>query len=170
MFIEVTKIPPEGLSIDRALSLRPIVQSNGEPVPAEAVGLSGSLGRSDRDVVFRGRVVAVVSLSCSRCLAPFRLEVSGECSRIYRPGPLGPRPGEGELKEEDLALTPFDGARINLEEIAEEQLYLMIPLKPLCRESCQGLCPHCGADRNLVSCRCSESSGQSQALSLKIPL
>src|SRR5262249_47196966 len=147
----------------------PIVQGNGEPAPVEAVALSGTLRRADPDVVFRGRVAASVSLSCSRCLAPFRLEVVGDCSRIYRAGPLGPRPGEGEMKEEDLALTPFDGARINLEEIAEEQIYLMIPLKPLCRETCQGLCPHCGADRNLANCRCAESAGASPTLSMKLP-
>jgi DUF177 domain-containing protein len=170
LFTEVARIPPEGLQIDRALSLGPVVQANGEPAPVEAVVLSGSFRRADSDVVFRGRVAAVVSLSCSRCLAPFRLEVAGDCSRIYRPGPLGPRPGEGELKDEDLALTPFDGVRIPLEEIAEEQIYLMIPLKPLCRESCSGLCPHCGADRNQVSCRCVENAGASQTLSLKIPL
>ena len=153
MFIEVNRIPPEGLEIDRALELQPIALS-GDSAPVEKVRLAGSFRRSRGDVVFRGTIEATVSLACSRCAAPVTLPVSGSCHRIYRKGPIGRPASEREIDEEDLALTPFDGFRIELAEIAREQIYLLAPLKPLCRESCAGLCPRCGANRNLVSCEC----------------
>ena len=153
MFIEVNRIPPEGLEIDRALELQPIALS-GDSAPVEKVRLAGSFRRSRGEVVFRGIIEATVSLVCSRCMAPVTLPVSGSCHRIYRKGPIGRSASEREIDEEDQALTPFDGFRIDLAETAREQIYLLVPLKPLCRESCAGLCPRCGANRNLVSCGC----------------
>ena len=39
-------------------------------------------------------------------------------------------------------------------QMAREQSYLAIPMKPLCRPDCQGLCPHCGTNRNVATCTC----------------
>jgi uncharacterized protein len=77
---------------------------------------------------------------------------------------------EGELEEEDLALTPYDGFQIDLSEIAREQIYLLVPLKPLCRDSCAGLCQHCGSNRNLEPCDCAEDLQGGDPLTLKLPL
>ena len=35
-----------------------------------------------------------------------------------------------------------------------EQFYLALPMQPLCRPDCQGLCPSCGIDRNVDTCQC----------------
>jgi uncharacterized protein len=35
-----------------------------------------------------------------------------------------------------------------------EQFYLALPMKPLCREDCKGLCPICGVNRNRETCSC----------------
>ena len=157
MFIEVNRIPAEGLEIDRALELQPIALS-GDSAPVEKVRLAGSFRRSRGEVVFRGTIEATVSLICSRCAVPVTLPLSGSCHRIYRKGPIGRPASEREIDEEDLAVTPFDGFRIDLAETAREEIYLLVPLKPLCGESCAGLCPRCGANRNLVSCECARDA------------
>jgi DUF177 domain-containing protein len=170
LFIEVNRIPPEGLRIDRSLNLEPIVLGGDVSAPVGPTRLSGLFRRARRDVVFRGTVEASVSLMCSRCTAPFALSVSGSCHRVYRPGPVGrPVASDREIDEEDLAVTPYDGERIDLSEIAQEQIYLMIPLKPLCRDACAGLCPRCGANRNLAPCGCPDPAG-ADPLTLKLPL
>ena len=109
-------------------------------------------------------------MACSRCLEPFRQPVEGPCHRIFRAGPLGRPESEHALVEEDLALTPFDGDRINLEEMAREQVYLAVPLKPLCQESCRGLCPTCGAELNSAPCDCPETRQEAEALTSKLSL
>jgi uncharacterized protein len=43
-----------------------------------------------------------------------------------------------------------------LEDAVLEQVLLAVPLKAICREDCQGLCPHCVANQNLEHCSCSE--------------
>ena len=40
-------------------------------------------------------------------------------------------------------------------DLLREQFYLALPMKPLCREECQGLCPQCGVNRNVEACQCS---------------
>jgi hypothetical protein len=42
----------------------------------------------------------------------------------------------------------------DLSEIAAEQIYLGLPLKPVCKNDCRGLCPVCGVNRNLEECAC----------------
>jgi uncharacterized protein len=37
-----------------------------------------------------------------------------------------------------------------------EQLYLGLPLKPICSPDCRGLCPSCGANRNTDPCDCAD--------------
>lgn len=170
MFIDVNKIPPAGLEIDRALSLPPLPEGSGETARVESARLLGSLRKTASDVEFRGRVQAVVFLTCSRCLAPFRLTLEAPCHRIFRPGPLGKPESEHALDEEDAALTPFDGVRLDLGEMALEQLVLAVPLKPLCQDLCRGLCPHCGADRNTQPCDCPVEAQESIPLTSKITL
>jgi uncharacterized protein len=58
--------------------------------------------------------------------------------------------------DEDEEVLRFDcpEGKANLVELVAEQIYLALPLKPVCRADCKGLCPHCGANRNEASCGC----------------
>lgn len=55
---------------------------------------------------------------------------------------------------EDAALFYCDRSRVDLREIAREQILLNLPLKPVCRSDCKGLCPTCGVNRNRIECSC----------------
>jgi DUF177 domain-containing protein len=170
LFIEVNKIPPAGLEIDRILQLPTVQLGSGEQAKVGDARLWGTLRRTGSDLEFRGRVQAVIALTCSRCLEPFEQHVEGSCHRIFRAGPLGKPESEHALIEEDIALTPFDGTRINLGEIAGEQVYLAVPLKPLCQENCRGLCPECGADLNTAPCDCAQTRQATEPLTSKLSL
>jgi uncharacterized protein len=62
---------------------------------------------------------------------------------------------EHELVEEDLGVLILSEPVLDTRPIVVEQLHLGIPMKPLCREDCQGLCGQCGADLNEGNCSCS---------------
>jgi uncharacterized protein len=47
-----------------------------------------------------------------------------------------------------------DDGWLDLGPLLREQAWVDIPMKPLCRPDCQGLCPQCGADLNHESCEC----------------
>ena len=59
-----------------------------------------------------------------------------------------------ELEEEDLDLSFYEGEEIDLSPLVQEQIILALPTRPLCRESCKGLCPQCGVNLNVQTCTC----------------
>ena len=97
-------------------------------------------------LVVQGAVDSQLGLECVRCLEPFSLAISSELEETYRLSGAGSRPGESYAVGDDgwLDLTP----------VLREQAWVDIPMKPLCRPDCEGLCPECGANLNHESCEC----------------
>jgi uncharacterized protein len=62
--------------------------------------------------------------------------------------------GEREVQEDDLDTSYYRDDRIDLNELLREQCYLALPMKPLCRDDCKGLCPQCGMNWNTGTCTC----------------
>jgi len=93
-------------------------------------------------IVATGAVAAPWEGLCRRCLEPVEGTLRSEVLEVFEAEPV-----EGET----LLL---DGDRIDLEPVAREAILLGLPMAPLCREDCQGLCPTCGADRNDAGCDC----------------
>jgi uncharacterized protein len=48
----------------------------------------------------------------------------------------------------------FAGPELTLDDYFAELVALQVPVQPLCRDDCLGLCPSCGADRNREACAC----------------
>jgi uncharacterized protein len=61
---------------------------------------------------------------------------------------------EREVEDDDLGTSYYRDDQIDLNELLREQFYLALPMKPLCDEACQGLCPQCGTNLNTGSCNC----------------
>jgi uncharacterized metal-binding protein YceD (DUF177 family) len=111
---------------------------------------------------FRGEL----TVACSRCVDPVKLVIDEKLLVTFMPthempadddaGAAGGGADEdgAEVADEDIDLFPFDGERIDLEPLFREQFVLAIPYAPLCSETCKGLCPQCGIDRNTASCDC----------------
>jgi uncharacterized protein len=98
-------------------------------------------------VMVKGTVSAPWQGLCRRCTTP----VGGELVLSVNERFADP-PGPGE-PEDDLSYPIVDDA-LDLGPMLREAIVLELPLAPLCREDCRGLCPHCGIDRNLESCDC----------------
>lgn len=94
------------------------------------------------------------TLDCRRCLEPVERDVEGEIVLLLVRETESSPPEELELEEEDLGVVHFQGEEIELLPFLEEEMQLNVPMKPLCRPDCQGLCPECGANWNDTSCDC----------------
>jgi uncharacterized protein len=101
-----------------------------------------------------GRLTGELELACSRCLEPFRLPVTTEFDLRYVPRVENAGDGEREVEEDDLSTAFYDGDEIDLVQLITEQFQLALPMKPLCRDDCKGLCPHCGTNLNTGACDC----------------
>lgn len=109
------------------------------------------------DIRIVGKLAVQVEVSCARCLEPVKIPVSRSFDLLYRPLQAEQRAEEVSIHEADTEIGFYSGEGMELEDALREQVLLAVPLKALCREDCKGLCPVCGANRNLQSCQCRES-------------
>ncbi|MGH9063591.1 MAG: YceD family protein [Acidimicrobiales bacterium] len=93
-------------------------------------------------VLARGTVTAPWVGECRRCLGPASGEVRAEVGELFA------ERGDPETTY------PLSGEHLDLEPLARDAVLLGLPLAPLCRPHCRGLCPRCGADRNEGPCAC----------------
>ena len=118
--------------------------------------------RRGRDVLVEGEVRATFSFECSRCLERFSHPAEAAVRQILRPRGSGRvEAREIELSAEDLEYGCYDDDFIPLKGVIEEHLLFSLPMQPLCREECRGLCPNCGANWNHADCACAESTRKS---------
>lgn len=101
-----------------------------------------------------GTMSTVVELTCSRCLEPFALPVDATFDVRYLPRAENVRGETEEVEDEDLSEAFYRDDAIDLRQLMEEQFYLALPMKPLCRPDCKGLCPQCGTNLNTATCDC----------------
>ena len=107
-------------------------------------------------IVAEGTAKMTVTVPCARCGTEFEMPVKASWEGTYRRGPEGSagkvETGEGEDGETEWTL--FEGGEIDFTADVIQALTLSLPMKPLCRPDCHGLCPVCGQNLNEGSCSC----------------
>ena len=116
--------------------------------------VSGTLVLKGKRVLLHGRLAARVEVDCDRCLQPVDVPVDAQFSLQYITRLEYDSSQAVELEETDLTVSVFDSESIDIDELVREQVLLAVPERTLCRADCKGLCPACGADRNLKPCGC----------------
>lgn len=108
------------------------------------------------EIRVRGHLGTAIECTCDRCLSAVEIPIERDLDLFYRPMKEIAREEEIEISEDesDVAFYPEKG--IELADVVSEQVILSIPMKVVCRADCQGLCPVCGANRNLEPCDCSK--------------
>ena len=118
-----------------------------------------------------GRINGTAVLACSRCLAPIQWPLTADFNLTFTrrlPGDAVDVPPESrELEAEELGVVLFEGDVIDFRDAIQEQVIMALPMQPLCREDCQGLCAQCGADLNDGPCRCSGKDADPRLAVLK---
>ena len=123
----------------------------------EPVSLAFDVFKDKEQFHVVGDVKTVLELPCSRCLEAFRQGVDAHFDLRYQPHAANTGSGnddEREIEEDDLSTAFYDNEEIDLGQLMREQFYLTLPMKPLCREDCKGLCPVCGTNLNRGACTC----------------
>ena len=121
---------------------------------AEPVDLKFKVQKDKDRFRLIGRIITALELPCSRCVEPFRLPIDSTFDIRYLPQTEMAAEGEREVEEDDLSDAFYRDEQIDLAQLMEEQFYLALPMKPLCRDDCKGLCPNCGTNLNDATCDC----------------
>jgi uncharacterized protein len=122
--------------------------------------------RSDH-VRVQGSLKGTLQVTCHRCLSAFPRPLEEDIDVFLVEGEE-PEPSEElELTPSEMDYESFDGVIIEIDRLVAEQIFLALPVKILCSESCLGLCPRCGANLNEEPCRCEKNTGDSPFAALE---
>lgn len=92
-----------------------------------------------------------LKLTCARCLENFEKEFK-ETETYYIKVGKEPFSEEKSLKDRDIFTQFIENDEIDVVPFIREIVILSVPMKPLCKPDCKGLCPVCGANWNYVTC------------------
>jgi uncharacterized protein len=156
MQIWLDQVRDEPFNWDETQSISPETLEQPELIALGPVSWKGQVVHADPGFFLRARLGYDQTLSCNRCLKPIveHAESDVELMILVEHGPGAA--GEHELREKDLGTLYLEEEVLQTDPLLIEQLQLNVPMKPLCRPDCQGLCPICGADLNVGPCSCVE--------------
>lgn len=151
MYIDLTKLVEGKKEFDEAIQVDLDEESARLLEPCR---IDGELKKGIVQVDLKGSISAKVEMECSRCVTPIisTLEFPFKVSYITEEHYTSEK--ESELHGEDLDVSLYDGEKIDLTELAREQILLNLPTQTFCQENCQGLCPKCGTNLNEKTCNC----------------
>jgi len=113
-----------------------------------------SLVRTDRGILAKATLHTEVEVTCSRCLSLFNCRLTLNIEEEYFPIIDAVSGTPLSLPEEPGCFTIDEHHTFDLTEAIRQYALLAIPMKPLCREDCAGLCPACGHNLNQGPCGC----------------
>ena len=125
----------------------------GVPVGAD-VALEVRFEAVSEGVLATGTVTAPLAGECARCLAPLTSSVTAGFQELYlyadgrhdkHDGKHDRHDKYDEHEEQDDEERHLHGDLLDLEPAFRDAVVLALPMSPLCREDCPGLCAECGA-------------------------
>ena len=107
-----------------------------------------------------GTVSGQGQTDCSRCLEPIEVPISGEVEGYFLLEDAEAEFEEGAEEEFDVL---GEDDTIDLAALLEAAILVDLPLQPLCKSDCSGLCPDCGANLNEGACDCASRRAREDA-------
>jgi uncharacterized protein len=157
MFLTVKEMEQRKVRFDETFAPG-LIDFSGEDVeqgtPLHAVGVAEVLAHSDGEVQITGQCSVEMTAECDRCLGRARFPLETGFNLFYRPASQIAHEEEVEIDEGEAEIGFYQGGGIELEDVLREQVLLALPMQRVCSESCKGICPVCGGNRNEVACDC----------------
>jgi uncharacterized protein len=107
----------------------------------QLLDLNGALRltRTGQGVYAQGTLRGTIELECVRCLTSFPQQLDAHLDELFVYPPD---------KASDPQLAISENAILDLTPLLREIFLLDVPLQPICRADCLGLCPECGENLN----------------------
>jgi uncharacterized protein len=122
--------------------------------PLAVDGSAELLAHTLGEIRIQGHLKVRMATECDRCLEPAEFPIDSNFDLFYRPAVKADYGEEVEIDEGEAEIAFYEGGGIELKDVLREFVLLSLPMQRICREDCQGICPICGLNRNLVNCGC----------------
>jgi uncharacterized protein len=113
--------------------------------------MEGRLEPAGEGYLLRATLRGELLVPCARCLEPAPVPVESPMAVSFVEG--GEAKGEDDDETQDDVVT-FEHGTIDLATAIRDEILLVVPIGPVCRPDCVGICPTCGVNRNLTPCGC----------------
>jgi uncharacterized protein len=165
LWLELTGIPAKGAiySItDQAIWQDPIQDFSLPYSIQRSLVADVTVQPQSEGYLIEGSIKGEIIFPCSRCAEPMEYVLNIEFT-LFESTYFVLQEEQGVEKAEVSYLRKVAGNyELDIGGILWEQFVLTIPMKPVCSEQCQGLCPHCGHNLNNGPCQCGASSGDAR--------
>ena len=131
--------------IDRQIEADFVKFDDSRIISGSQVDVALTLEALTDGIVVHGTLGAQWGFECRRCLKALTGRAEVEVQELY----------QAVISDPDAY--PITGEQLDLLEMARENVLLAVPLAPLCRADCPGLCPQCGADLQVDRCSCTRA-------------
>jgi len=158
MKLRLEDIPEEGLDVSFELrGAKPAELGSAVEALAAPPWASLHVEQKGEFVLARGRAGAKLRLSCSRCLEPIEMALDQALDLAFEPLPEVDA-DEIELRGDEMDVSFYRDGEVDLGEAVLEELSFAVPMAPLCRPDCPGVCPRCGQAHGEGGCQCQTES------------
>lgn len=171
--VSINDLPPDGKDFDlgeQGIWLEPLREFKMDCRIVEPIQAKIHVQAADQGCLVRGKIQGAVILPCNRCAEDAKVELNNRFDEFETiPAEEGsPQARDGDLVEHE-ALIVFEkhSPMLDLAAVCWEQFMLALPVSPLCREECKGLCPKCGLNLNLGSCSCQDDAADPRLAALR---
>jgi uncharacterized protein len=151
MLFKINEIGPEGLPVKVSVTADWVAAAcpdlEARPGP-KGLALRGRLDKTGDDFLLRADLRGELQTTCARCLETAQVAVDVPLAVTFVSADAG------DEDDEDPDVVTFQGGEIDLGDEIRDEILLALPINPLCKETCLGLCLVCGGNRNLVACGC----------------
>jgi uncharacterized protein len=134
--------------------------------PLQARGVARLLNRSLGEIRVEGDLSVAVDAACDRCLEAIRFPIEKHFDLVYMPADEGAG-DEQEAGQAGIEVGYYEGGGLAVEEMLREVALLALPMRLVCGESCKGICPVCGENRNQRDCACARQAADDRWSRLK---
>jgi len=111
--------------------------------------------RTADGILVRGELTTAVELQCDRCLEPLLQKVEFKIEEEFHPLVDTSTGAQLPCDEEEMRIDEHH--ILDLTELIRQSTFLALPMHPVCRLDCLGLCDRCGQNLNEGPCDCKES-------------
>ena len=141
-------------------------QSTTQVSSLQAEGSAQLLNHSVGDIRVQGDLKVTMSATCDRCLEAATFPIDNHFDLVYMPADEGAG-GEKEVDEAGIEVGYYEGNGLALNDILREVVLLALPMQLVCEETCKGICPVCGQNRNQHDCGCQQEAADDRWSGLK---
>jgi uncharacterized protein len=134
--------------------------------PLKAAGKVELVMESLEEIRAQGHLSVQMEADCDRCLEPAPFSVDSDFELYYRPVAEG-YGEEKAIDEGEASMGFYEGDGLELSDVLREHILLTLPMQRVCGESCKGICPECGQNRNQIECACQAEAVDDRWAALK---